>query len=68
MGMLQHNQYPISVPGNEPGLELKSMDHYTGVYFLSFRVMSNTETLVLTGITFLALAMCWPPSLFALAF
>jgi len=56
--MLQHNQYPISVPGNEPGLELKSMDHYTGVYFLSFRVMSNTETLVLTGITFLALAMC----------
>jgi len=33
MAMLQHSQCHISVPGNEPSLEQKSMDHYTGKYF-----------------------------------
>jgi len=32
MAMRQHSQCHISVPGNEPSLEQKSMDHYTGVY------------------------------------
>ena len=46
MGMLQHNQCPVNVPDNEPSLDLKSMDHYTGTCCQIFGVKLNTGTWV----------------------